>query len=202
MRRFKSSGSQSGWRNSPSARRRNRADRSESPQAGSDDADKKPDAATEIAAVRLLARREHSTRELQRKLQHRGHAPETVHRVVDKLASQKLVSDERFARSFVAHHGRRGQGPVRIRAELREQGAPEAIIEAALAEAEFDWAALAREVRVRKFGEGAPNSLAERAKQARFLQYRGFNADQIRAALSGSVASVDDFECSDPSGFE
>jgi regulatory protein len=122
-------------------------------------------------------------------LEGKGHAPETVEHVVNKLAEKQVVSDERFASSFVTHHGRRGQGPVRIRAELRQQGATDEIIEAALARTELDWSEIATAVRVRKFGSTPPRSLAERAKQTRFLQYRGFSADHIRAALSGSTAS-------------
>ncbi len=151
------------------------------------------DKTTEIAAVRLLTRREHSTKDLKRKLQRKGHAQETVERVVDKLADKKLVSDERFAVNYVAYHGRRGHGPVRIRGELRQQGATDEVIESALAQAEFDWGQVAASVRRRKFGDQLPKTMSERAKQARFLQYRGFSADHIRAAFSGSnLAEVDD----------
>jgi regulatory protein len=144
------------------------------------------DKTTEIAAVRLLARREHSTKDLKRKLTGKGHAGDAVERVVGKLADKKLVSDERFATNYVAYHGRRGHGPIRIRAELRQQGTPAEAIEAALAAAEFQWDEIAAAVRRRKFGDGLPGSLAERAKQARFLQYRGFSGEQIRIALQGS----------------
>lgn len=165
-------------------------DRDLEPSDGDRTAERGPDEkTTEIAAVRLLARREHSRRDLTRKLEGKGHAPETVEHVVNKLAEKQVVSDERFASSFVTHHGRRGQGPVRIRAELRQQGATDEIIEAALARTELDWSEIATAVRVRKFGSTPPRSLAERAKQTRFLQYRGFSADHIRAALSGSTAS-------------
>ncbi len=162
------------------------------------------DKTTEIAAVRLLARREHSTRDLKRKLTGKGHDSESVERVVGKLSDKKLLSDERFAATFVLHHGRRGQGPVRIRAELRQQGASDEVIDAALARAELDWADIASQTRVRKFGAGAPGSLPERAKLARFLQYRGFSADQIRAALSGSAAPAADDELglAGPDGFD
>ena len=144
--------------------------------------------------MRLLARREHSTRDLRRKLQKKGHASETVDRVVCKLTDKQLVSDERFAATFVTHHGRRGQGPIRIRAELRQQGATDEIIGTALAKSELDWGQIATAVRVRKFGAELPRSVSERAKQTRFLQYRGFSADHIRAALSGSTASDLDHE--------
>ena len=58
---------------------------------------------------------------------------------------------------------------------------------AALADAGTDWPELARAVREKRFGAGAPADFRERARQARFLQYRGFTADQVRQAL-GSAA--------------
>lgn len=139
--------------------------------------------AARVSAVRLLARREHSTAELNRKLVARGHAADTVDEVVAVLQEKRLVSDERFVATFVHHHAMRGQGPVRIRAELRQQGVVDALIEAQLKNTELDWSALASGVRVRKFGASLPKSLAERAKQSRFLQYRGFSGEHIRAAL-------------------
>jgi regulatory protein len=158
--------------------------RPESDQDAVQDEDRQNQAsAARVSAVRLLARREHSTAELNRKLVARGHATDTVEEVVAQLQAKQLVSDERFVASFVHHHAMRGQGPVRIRAELRQQGVAEAAIEAELTTAELDWAALASGVRVRKFGASCPNSLAERAKQSRFLQYRGFTGEHIRAAL-------------------
>lgn len=147
------------------------------------------DRSVEIAALRLLARREHGTEELKRKLAAKGHAADAVGRVVEKLSAKRFVSDERFVTGFVEHHARRGQGPVRIRAELRQQGIADDAIDAALAAADVQWADLAADVRRRKFGQSPPKTLAERAKQARFLQYRGFSADQVRAALSRSGTS-------------
>ena len=145
----------------------------------------------EAAAVRLLARREHSTEELRRKLLTKGYPSDAVEPVIQKLAGKRLVSDERFTSTFVHHHARRGQGPVRIRAELRQQGIADSQVEAALRGAEVDWVQLAREVRRRKFGAAPPCSLGERAKQARFLQYRGFDAEQLRAAFREESSEAD-----------
>jgi len=145
----------------------------------------------EIAAVRLLARREHSVEELRRKLQSRGHPAAAVDAVLARLMAKHLVSDDRFTSSFIHHHAQRGQGPIRIRAELRQQGVAGEAIESALENEATDWVACARAVRIRKFGQSPPASLAERAKQARFLQYRGFNSDQIWAALKSDVESCD-----------
>jgi len=162
------------------------------PRSSDSDSGGGDDKQTEIAAVRLLTRREHSTKGLKRKLQGRGHDGDTVERVVEKLAGKNLVSDERFASNYVTYHARRGHGPVRIRADLRQQGAADAVIDAALAAAECDWEEIAGAVRRRKFGDGPPASLAERAKQARFLQYRGFSTDHIRAAFSGKDPAIGD----------
>ena len=137
----------------------------------------------EAAAVRLLAGREHSVDELRRKLTHKGYPPDRIEPVLQKLAGKRLLSDERFTASFVHHHAKRGQGPMRIRAALRQQGIADGQVEEALRRAEVDWVQLAREVRRRKFGAVTPRSLGERAKQARFLQYRGFDAEQLRAAF-------------------
>lgn len=147
------------------------------------------------SALGLLARREHSAAELKGKLESRGFDESITGEVLVQLASKGLLSDERYVASFIAHHAGRGQGPVRIRASLREAGVAEELIERLLAEAEVDWAAIARGVRQKKF-KGLPASYLERAKQARFLQYRGFSQDQIRAALGPEAGDFD----ADPSG--
>ena len=148
--------------------------------------------AVEAAALRLLAGREHSTEELRRKLVHKGYPPQIIEPVIQKLAGKRLVSDERFTANFIHHHAKRGQGPVRIRAALRQQGVDEARVEEALRTADIDWVQQAREVRRRKFGAAAPRSLGERAKQARFLQYRGFDAEQLRAAFRDESGEGED----------
>jgi regulatory protein len=133
--------------------------------------------------VRLLARREHSRVELSRKLRARGMPHELVDEVLGSLVARRLQSDERYAESLVNSRVSRGQGPVRIRRDLSRQGIPEAEIDAALAAAAVDWYELARDTRQRRFGADAPAEWKERARQARFLEYRGFTGDQIREAI-------------------
>jgi regulatory protein len=163
--------------------------------------DKALEKAAELTAVRLLARREHSVEELRRKLLVRGHPEAAVVTVLARLEAKRLVSDDRFVASFVRHHAQRGQGPVRIRAELRQQGIGPEVADTAIEDAEVDWMSQAAAVRRRKFGAAAPRAAAERAKQSRFLQYRGFSSDQIRAAMKSSGESPDSFPETDP-GFE
>jgi regulatory protein len=101
--------------------------------------------------------------------------------VIAELTADRVLDDARYAEQYVAYHAERGYGPVRIAAELRSIGVAEALIDAALA-AGPDWRTLAREVRTRKFGAESPQKWAEKTRQARFLQYRGFSSDHIRAA--------------------
>ncbi|MCC6208189.1 MAG: regulatory protein RecX [Gammaproteobacteria bacterium] len=138
----------------------------------------------------LLARREHSTGELRTKLRAKGFDDEeSVDLQLGRLRDEGLLSDERFVEAFA--HGRRlrGQGPLRIAAELRERAVPAVLIEAYVDQRDRVWTGIAREARRKRFGQEAPAELAERARQARFLRYRGFTEDQIKAAFS----SGDDF---------
>ncbi|MCE7903521.1 MAG: regulatory protein RecX [Gammaproteobacteria bacterium PRO9] len=142
-------------------------------------------------ALDLLARREHSIAELRTKLSaraaDRGWRPEEIDSVLDKLIADGLLSEDRFLESFVGSHARRGHGPVWIRAELERRGIGGEAIAAVLASPEFNWSQFAVEVRIRKFGRVPPADFRARAKQAKFLQYRGFSADQVRAALGADL---------------
>lgn len=137
-----------------------------------------------------LSRREHSRAELREKLTGQGYQPGTVAEALEGLAAERLLDDRRFAESFVRSHAARGQGPRRIRQDLAAAGIASDLAEQALGEGP-DWGALARETRRRKFGESPPADWAERGRQARFLQYRGFSTDHIRMALGGSEADLD-----------
>lgn len=145
-----------------------------------------PDAADQFAirsaAVVLLARRDFSSGELRDKLVEQGYDRSVVEETVAELVEGNIVNDERYGANYVAYHADRGQGPMRIAADLRAFGLTQAAIDAALASGP-DWKALVREVRIRKFGLEVPETWAEKGKQARFLQYRGFSADHIRSAM-------------------
>jgi regulatory protein len=136
-------------------------------------------------ALHLLAIREHASAEIREKLLRKGFAAAIADRVVQSLRDSHQLSDNRYAESFVRQHAARGQGPVRIRASLCEVGIQAELIDEYLDGADANWGRLAHSVRVRKFGTAAPANFRERAKQARFLQYRGFTHEQIRAALGG-----------------
>jgi len=135
-------------------------------------------------ALRLLARREHSVLELRRKLEQKGFVEAQIEPCLEALQAEHLLSDSRFAEAYLRMRTGRGYGPVRIRHELAERGVAGEIIDTAMQEADTDWDALAGTVRRKRFGTAAPlNDFRERARQARFLQYRGFTAEQIRDVL-------------------
>jgi regulatory protein len=152
---------------------------------------RKPDAAAgeadertvRTAALALLAGRDFARNELAQRLLRRGYPAAIVATVVEGLAAQRLLSETRFVEQFIRQHAGRGHGPVRIRVELRDRGVADGDIEEGLDAAAEDWVRIARETRRRRFGLSPPGDYRERARQARFLQYRGFSAEQVRAAL-------------------
>ena len=135
------------------------------------------------AALCLLARREHSLRELRTKLSSRGYETDEIVRTLDRLAGRDLVSDERFAEAFLRSRLERGQGPLKIRAQLRERGVDAPLVDAVLNEAEVDWDRRAAAARSSRFGEPRPGNREDMARQARFLRGRGFSEGQVARAV-------------------
>lgn len=147
-----------------------------------DEADTSAPACTR-ASLELLARREHSRRELTLKLSGRGFPDDVIALALDELERTGALADTRFTDSFVRSRIAKGQGPQRIRAELAQRGIADSEADDGLRAADVDWLATIRAVRAKRFGAELPRDYAERARQARFLQYRGFDSSQIRAAL-------------------
>jgi len=145
-------------------------------------------AAVRRAAMDLLARREHGRMELSRKLRSRGASPDLIEPALEKLADEGLLSEARYLESFVRMRANAGYGPLRIREELTQRGLLREEIEQALRDSGFDWNEQLREVWLRKFGE-LPGDQRERARQGRFLSYRGYPLDSIGRLLRG--ASLD-----------
>jgi regulatory protein len=135
-------------------------------------------------AVGLLARREHSAYELKQKLAKAEVSIDEVIDVIEQLQRAGLQSDLRFAENYVRYRSQRGNGPLRIKQELNERGVASDITENQLNQIEIDWYELANNVRCKRFGEASPTDFKERAKQQRFLQYRGFSHDHINESLN------------------
>lgn len=109
---------------------------------------------------------------------------------MDALEDEGLLDDRRFAEVFARQRADRGYGPRRIADELRQRGVGDDLIAREIESGAHDWAALASAVRCKKF-KTLPGSFDERARQIRFMQYRGFHHDHIRHALEHSVNDED-----------
>lgn len=131
-----------------------------------------------------LARREHSRDELCRKMEKAGFDANVALDAIEQLRKDGLQSDRRFVEAFVQSRINQGKGPTRIRSDLKQRGIRDAMIHEVLLETEQDWYALAKEARAKKFGLDEPADFKDKARQMRFLQYRGFEPDQIQVAVS------------------
>src|SRR5450830_198331 len=136
-------------------------------------------------AMDLLARREHGRVELTRKLRQRGASPEMIDTELDRLTEEGLLSESRYLESFVSYRARSGYGPLRIREELGQRGLQRTDIELALRESGINWHERLEDTWRRKFAGHLPIDMRERAKQGRFLAYRGFSMEMISRLFSG-----------------
>jgi regulatory protein len=133
-------------------------------------------------ALKLLAGRDYSRLELERKLAAREPDPGEVKQALDELQAKGFLDEQRAVDSIV--HRRAGRvGAGRIRQELQAKGIDAervAVAVASLNATEFE---RAREVWRRKFGV-LPEDAAQRAKQGRFLAARGFSGEVVRRVLN------------------
>ena len=141
----------------------------------------RPDTPAELRAraLRLLARREHSRRELSRKLAAHAESGEALEQLLDALEAKKQLSDERFAAERARVLSRK-YGAARIRQDLKARGVTDTAVPELSAE---DEKARARAILDRKYRDPA-TTREERAKRMRFLQSRGFSTEIIFSLLS------------------
>ncbi|MFC7410994.1 recombination regulator RecX [Hydrogenophaga atypica] len=135
-------------------------------------------------ALRLLASREHSRAELERKLQAHETVPGELAQALNELQAKGFINEARVVQSVVHRRAER-LGTQRVRAELNAKGLPAELVAEAVDELRATEEARAREVWRRKFGQPAADP-HERARQMRFLTTRGFSADAIRRVVTGA----------------
>lgn len=135
-------------------------------------------------AYLLLGRREYSQHELINRLRKKWPQAEGIRTLVEQLARENLVSDERFAESFVRSRVRRSQGPVKIRAQLRGRGVSDEIIAQVLESNSAEWFDLALEWLRRQ--HPGDLSFEEKPKYYRRLLSRGFTHSQAMDAVNTS----------------
>ncbi|HEY7884029.1 MAG TPA: regulatory protein RecX, partial [Cellvibrionaceae bacterium] len=118
-------------------------------------------------------------------LARRCDCPALIDETLDWLASLNYLNDERYAEAFIRSALMKGRGPLRIKRELQQKGVAPAIINHAFDVAEIDWWQQAQELWQRKFGT-PPEDAKTRAKQIRFMLYRGFSLDLVNDIINGA----------------
>lgn len=150
-----------------------------------------------VAAIRLLAHRDHSTFELTRKLKQREHNEAAISEALDDLVNANYVNDARYAENYADQRMNRGYGPLSIRSKLAERGIDSQLVQRALQSLKADWTEQAEMAITRRF---SPCDIADTGQQAtsriaRFLQRRGFSSSD---ALRGLKSSRDELARSSP----
>lgn len=141
----------------------------------------KPEKSLKQRALECLARREYTRAELRAKLAPHSESVEEIEALLSEIETRGWLSEGRFAEQLIATRRSRF-GSLRIAHELRQRGVPDEVVDGLLPGLEEEDLRVAREIWRQKFGK-RPGTAAERAKQARFLQGRGFSAELIRRAL-------------------
>ena len=140
-------------------------------------------------ALGLLVRREHSRRELRRKLTDRGAEPGQSDVALDRLVELGYQDDDRFARALARTRAAAGYGPQRIRAELGTHALNAEQIAVALDACETDWPAAARELVARRYPGAKLADPKQRRKAIDFLLRRGFDHASTFAAVGAHGSS-------------
>jgi len=159
------------------------------PESGAD-----PDATTQsparlslkARALGLLSRREHSRAELARKLSAHTDDTQALQALLDELAREQWLSDERYAQSLIHRQAQR-LGTRRIVNTLREQGVDADSVAELTAQLRDTEEARARAVWQKKFGT-PPKDAREHARQWRFMAYRGFSSEALRRVIADAQA--------------
>lgn len=143
-------------------------------------------------ALRLLARREHSTYELRTKLLTRGGSLETIQTTLDELTADGYLSDKRFTEVAVRARLRTNDGPLKIRSYLSQRGIIHSLIKQHLPNDEELW--LERAVKLDQSNCMKRGITAQEAKtqeawsiRSRLLKNRGYPASVIRQVLESGI---------------
>jgi regulatory protein len=143
-----------------------------------------PGPSLKARALRLLATREHSRLELERKLQPYEAQPGELAQALDLLQAKGFIDEARVAESLL-HRRANKLGDRRVLQELQHKGLPSQLLDDAAATLRETEVERAKAVWQKKFGN-PPANAQERGKQMRFLASRGFSGDSIRRAIAAS----------------
>lgn len=144
---------------------------------------RKPEISVRLAAMNLLARREHSFKELMQKLSARF-PDEDILPAIEQLRDENLQSDQRYLEAYIRFRRNKGFGPLKIEAELYPKGLDSEQIRTCLYDEDNDWLVLCQQALDKRFPTFNKTNMKERAKCERFLMQRGFSHEFIRAAIN------------------
>ena len=138
---------------------------------------------TEIKEIclRLLARREHSQKELLNKLLIKGFNKDDILAVIEELALQGWQNDLRYAESYARHRIQKGYGPISVTYELRQNGVDAVNLENIVQKTAGSWMELLEQVYTKKYNHNTLMDRSEWAKRSRFLLHRGFSGAMVSA---------------------
>jgi regulatory protein len=135
-------------------------------------------------ALNALSRRDYSTLELSNKLLTKGYQSSDIHLLMTELKQVGLLNEQRFTEHFIHWRRAKGVGPLRIVKELEDRGVPHETIAEQLQITDNEWFSDAHTVWRKQFKGHMPAEYKQRAKQMRFLQYRGFTKEQIMSVFN------------------
>ena len=133
-------------------------------------------------AFAVLTRKEYSKAELLEKLSQYAHDLDEVKELVEELSREKYQSDQRVAELVLSSQTRKGKGPQRIKMALKNKKVDTALVQEEIKE--IDWFEQAYSLKVKKYGTEVTRDPKIKAKQIRFLMYRGFEMDTILKAIT------------------
>jgi len=133
------------------------------------------------SGLRLLARREHSQKELLNKLLLRGFGKDEILVVIDEFALQGWQSNSRYAESYARSRIQKGYGPAWISYELKKKGIEAVDLEDIICKTAGSWMELLEQVYTKKYGHDLRIDRNDWAKRSRFLMQRGFSGTMISA---------------------
>lgn len=135
-------------------------------------------------AIELLARREHSVRELSFKLQQREYSVKDIEDAIQRLLESKYLDNNRFIGCVIRARISQGVGPIRIKAELSGHDITSIEVERHEEWQKANWSDIALRAKIKRFGQALPLDLKAKAKQLQFLTRRGFTQGQAQTAIS------------------
>ncbi len=136
------------------------------------------------AAIRYLALKLHTEREVRQKLESEGYDTDTIDETISELKSMGYINDLIYAQKFLYDRSKLKPKSRRMLGyELKSRGVPDEIIQTALSEYSPDDEAVAESLLRRKFGKYDLSDEVYFKKAFAFLRHRGFDGDLVMNLL-------------------